>query len=127
MVKPKIDGFNHCARFLSPDMSTSKLDTSGVFQPLSLQAQPTKLALPAGRVRFRKNGVEFISAKPLPLWSEMTVSLHSPNTNRKVAATGVVVECLGNRHSGYSVALLFMSLSRQSRERLSELAVSQPA
>jgi hypothetical protein len=108
-------------------MSTSKFDTSGIFQPLTLQTSSTKLALPADRVRFRKNGVEFLSTKPLPLWSEMTVNLQSPQDGRKVAATGVVVECLGNRHSGYSVALLFTNLSRQSQARLSELAVSQPA
>src|SRR2546425_10880869 len=108
-----------------PTMSTSKLDTSGVFQPLNVQAQQTRLALPADAVKFRPNGIEFRSAKAIPTWTEMTVDLQAPLDGKKVHCTGVVVECNGNRHAGYIVSMVFMNLSRQSQERLNQLAYSQ--
>jgi hypothetical protein len=108
-------------------MSTSKLDTSGVFQPVTVQGQKIKLALSPNAVRVRKNGIEFLSASALPLWAELTVSLQSPLDGRKINARGVVVECNGNRHSGYSISLLFMDLSPQAQERLNTLAFSSLA
>ena len=105
-------------------MSTSKLDTSGAFQPVTVQTQSTHLSLPANRVRICKNGVEFLSTNPVPTWTEMTVDLHSARDAKKVRATGIVIECNGNRHSGYSVSVIFINLSRQSQERLSQLAYS---
>ena len=108
-------------------MSTTKLDTSGAFQPVTVQTPSTHLSLPAHSVRISKNGVEFLSAKPVPAWTEMTVDLHSAGDAKKVRATGIVVECNGNRHSGYSVSMIFINLSRQSQERLSQLAYSKLA
>lgn len=105
-------------------MSTSQLDISGAFQPITVQTSSTQLSLPAHTVRISKNGVEFLSAKPIPTWTEMTVDLHSARDAKKVRATGIVIECNGNRHSGYSVSMIFMNLSRQSQERLSQLAHS---
>jgi hypothetical protein len=106
-------------------MSTSKLDTSGVFQSLNLHSQQTRLSLPANAIRFRKNGIEFNTLNPIPVWTEMTVDLHSAKEARKVHCTGVVVDCCGNRHAGYTVSMIFMNLSRQSQERLTKLAYSQ--
>ncbi len=108
-------------------MSTSKLDTSGVFQSLTIQSTQTQLPLPAHAVRVRKNGIEFRSVKPIPTWTEMTVDLHSAADGKKVHATGVVVDCNGNRHVGYLVSMVFLHLSRQSQERLAQLASSQLA
>ncbi|MBM3834521.1 MAG: hypothetical protein FJ403_14870 [Verrucomicrobia bacterium] len=108
-------------------MSTSKLDRSGIFQPLKIESQQTRLSLPANAIRFRKNGIEFRSEKPIPNWTEMTVDLQSPKDGKKVHCTGVVVDCQGNRHAGYYVSMVFMNLSRQSRERLTQLAYSQLA
>ena len=105
-------------------MSTSQLDTSGAFQPITVQTASTQISLPAHSVRVCKNGVEFLSTESIPTWTEMTVDLHSARDAKKVRATGIVVECNGNRHSGYSVSMVFMNLSRQSQERLSELAHS---
>lgn len=110
-----------------PGMSTSKLDTSGVFQPLHIQSQQTRLALASHAIRFRKNGIEFRAADPIPAWTEMTVDLHSPGDGKKMHCTGVVVDCNGNRHTGYLVSMVFMNLSRQSRERLTQWAYSQLA
>jgi hypothetical protein len=39
----------------------------------------------------------------------------------------VVVDCTGTRHSGYRVAMVFTSLSRQASERLALLADSSLA
>ena len=108
-------------------MSTSKLDTSGVFQPVTVQGDQTQLSLPPDAVRFRKNGIEFRSPTPIPAWTEMTVTLQSPRDEKKVSCTGIVVACDGNRHTGYAVSMLFLNLSRQSQERLHLLAFSQLA
>ena len=105
-------------------MSTSKLDTSGVFQPLNIETQQTKLTIPTSAIRFRRNGIEFTSDQSVPLWAEMTVDLRSPPDGKRVRCTGVVVECTGNRHTGYLVSIVFMNLSRQSQERLMQLAAS---
>jgi hypothetical protein len=105
-------------------MSTSKLDTSGVFDSVSVHGAETRLSLPAHAVRIRKNGIEFQSSRPISLWTEMTVELYSPRGSKKVRGTGVVVDCHGNRHSGYLVAMVFMNLSRQAQASLSLLAYS---
>ena len=108
-------------------MSTSKLDTSGVFQPVMLKSNSTQLTLSSTDVRVRKNGIEFLSSRPLPAWAEMTVELQSPRDGKTIKATGVVVDCVGNRTTGYSVSMIFMNLSRQSQAHLSTLAYSELA
>lgn len=105
-------------------MSTSKLDTSGVFHNLKLQSEQTRLTLPAHSVRIRKNGIEFRSDKSIPAYTEMSVDLFSDADAKKVHCTGVVVACSGNRHTGYVVSMVFMNLSRAAQERLDTLAFS---
>jgi hypothetical protein len=108
-------------------MSTTKLDTSGVFTPVTVKSDSTTLNLPQAAVRIRKSGIEFRSPTPIPVWTEMTVSLQSASGARKVNCTGIVVACDGNRHAGYAVSMLLMNLSRQSQERLNLLAYSELA
>ena len=103
-------------------MSTSKSDTSGVFQPLTIESAETSLSLSADAVRIRKNGIEFRCDKAIPAWTEMTVDLHSPRDGKRVQCTGVVVACQGNRHAGHMVAMVFVNLSSQAQENLSLLA-----
>jgi hypothetical protein len=103
-------------------MAASRLDNSGVFRSLSIQAETDHLTFPPSAVHVRRNGIEFQSTKPYPVWTEMTVALKSPGEERKLKCTGVVVDCAGNRHTGYTVSLLFLNLSRQSQERLDALA-----
>jgi hypothetical protein len=107
-------------------MSTSKLDTSGIFQLPRISTTQTRLALPANSIRFRKNGIEFRTDKSISAWTEMTVDLQSPVDGKKVHCTGVVVDCSGNRHVGYLVSMVFMNMSRQSQERFNQLAFSSP-
>jgi len=118
------DKFHHQPIALN-HMSTSKLDTSGVFHPLTLKASKTQLNLCSNNVSIRKNGIEFHSAQPIPIWTEMSVELQSVKDMKKLHCTGVVVACQGTRHAGYHVSMVFMNLSRQSQERLSVLAFSQ--
>ena len=108
-------------------MSTSKLDTSGIFHPVTVKSDRTTLNLPHAAVRIRRNGIEFRSPTPIPAWTEMTVSLQSTTQGKRVNCTGIVVACEGNRHTGNAVSMLLMNLSRQSQERLNLLAYSQLA
>jgi len=105
-------------------MSTSKLDTSGVFQPLKVKESRTQLALPAHNVCIRRNGLEFRTEKSLPLWTEMTMDLVA-GAGKKVHCHGVVVSCNGNRHLGYIVSMVLLNLSRQAQHRLHTLAFSR--
>ena len=105
-------------------MSGSKLNSSGIFQVL--QENRTQFTLPSHDVCIRKNGLQFRSAKPLSLWTEMTIDLVS-GSGKKVHCNGVVVACHGNRHSGYVVSMIVMNLSRQAQQRLDTLAYSAVA
>ena len=107
-------------------MSTSKLDTSGIFQPETGSENQTQLTLPANNVCIRKNGLQFRSDKPLSLWTEMTMDLVC-GTGKKIHCHGVVVACHGNRHTGFIVSMILMNLSRQAQERLDMLAFSTVA
>ena len=106
-------------------MSTTKLDTSGLFQPVKIESQKTKLSLASDAIRFRKNGIEFRMPDPIAPWTEMTVDLQSPRDSRRMRFMGVVVDCRGNRHTGFVVSIMFMNLSRQSQDRLNQLALTQ--
>lgn len=102
-------------------MSTSKVDHSGAFEPVTVRNHGTVLKLAPHQVLIRKNGVAFMSANPIPLWTELTLELETSVDSRKVKGTGVVVDCTGNKHCGYVVSLLFIDLSRQSQENLSRI------
>jgi len=105
-------------------MSTSKLDTSGIFLPLNVKENRTQVTLSAHNVCIRKNGLEFRTGKPLTMWTEMTIDLVC-GTGKKIHCHGVVVACHGNRHTGYIVSMVLMNLSRQAQERLDMLAFSR--
>jgi hypothetical protein len=105
-------------------MSARKITNPELFQPVVVQAQTTRLDLPAHAVRIRKNGIEFRSTESIPVWAEMTVAMQTPADSKKVNFTGVVVACNGNRHSGYLVSLLFTSVSKQAQARLNSLTLA---
>lgn len=106
-------------------MSARKLDNDSAFsQSVTLQARETCLSLAPDQVRVRRNGVEFRSDSPISAWTEMTVTLQSTRDSGRVHCTGVVVACNGNRHTGYTVSMVFTSLSKQSQARLDLLAFS---
>jgi len=105
-------------------MSARILESLGALpqQRVTVEARQTRLSLSPDAVVVRPNGIEFRSAAPFAPWTEMTVTLVSPRDNGKVHCNGVVVECRGNRHAGFTVSMLFTSMSRQSQERLNTLA-----
>jgi hypothetical protein len=105
-------------------MSASKLNNTDSLRSLTGQSQPSHLSLSAGAVQIRRNGIEFRSGNPIPLWTEMTVDLQTTLDPRKFHCTGVVVACNGNRHGGYAVSMVFMSLSKQLQTRLNSMAFS---
>jgi hypothetical protein len=105
-------------------MSARRLGNTDVFRPVTVQAQATRLSLPAGAVRFRKNGIEFHSQTAIAPWTEMTVELATPTRSRRFHSTGVVVACSGNRHAGFQVCMIFTSLSRHAQACLDSLAHS---
>jgi hypothetical protein len=82
------------------------------------------LDLPASAVRLRKNGIEFRSENVIPVWTEMTIAMETPQTSKKLSFTGVVVACNGNRHAGYMVSMLFTNVSKQVQAKLDSLVLS---
>jgi hypothetical protein len=102
-------------------MSSSKLDTSGVFESSSGSSE-THLSLPADAVQFHKNGIVFPCGRAIPVWREMTVDLHSPRNGKHLSCTGVVVACQGVPPDGYQVSMVFLNLSPRSARTLSAMA-----
>lgn len=100
-------------------MSARKIIGSNAFS--AHHAALTRLSLSAKSVRIRKSGIEFLTAKPIPAWTELSLDLQFPDA-KKVHCAGVVVACDGNRHSGYVISLLFTKLSRQSQALISALS-----
>lgn len=107
-------------------MSAGRLDRrTASSQPESASSAPVStLSLPAGAVTIRKNGIEFLSERPLAPWTEVNLAIESPSEKRRVNCRGVVVACEGNRHAGYQVSLLFVGLTPQTQQRLESLALS---
>lgn len=103
-------------------MSTSKLDTSGVFGPLEIDSGSTHLSLPTGAVQFHKNGMVFDCNKAIPVWTEMTVEMHSPRDGKRVHCNGVVVTCEGTPKTGYTVAMVFLNLTPRAARAMNALA-----
>jgi hypothetical protein len=103
-------------------MSASKLDTSGVFESIPLSPLQSQFALSRCKTRIHKNGIEFCSDAPVPMWTEMTVDLESPRNGKRVHCRGIIVACKAKPEGGYRVSMVFLNLSRQSRMRLNSLA-----
>ena len=103
-------------------MSASKVQTTGSFQELTIEARHSRLSLSPDSVVIHKNGIEFRSAAPFSEWAEMTLTLQSPGGGGRVHCTGVVIACAGNRHTGYRVSMVFTGLSKQAQARLSTMA-----
>jgi hypothetical protein len=107
-------------------MSAKKLGGSASFgTPVSVSARNTKLELSTETVSVHKNGIEFRSPTALTEWSEMTVALQSPLDGSRVSCNGVVVACVGNKHTGYHISMIFTGMTRQAQERLNILARSE--
>ena len=105
-------------------MSARKIADSELSQPLTVQTGTTQLTLPTSAVRVRRNGIEFHSADPISIWTEMTISLETPLEPKKFECSGVVVACNGNRHAGYEISMIFPTMTPVAKARLDLLAYS---
>ena len=105
-------------------MSARKIESVGSFhQDVTVEARQSRLTLSHDAVVIRKNGVEFRSLTAFSPWTEMTVTLQSPE-NGTVHCTGVVISCTGNKHVGYHVSMVFTGMSKQAEARLTLMASS---
>ena len=82
------------------------------------------MELSTDAVSVHKSGIEFRSPTPFKEWSEMTVSLQSPQDGSRISCHGVIIACSGNRHAGYRVSMVFTHVSEQSQVRLNSMARS---
>jgi hypothetical protein len=103
-------------------MSARKVQASGSFHEVTVEARQTRLSLSPDSVIIHKNGIEFRSATAFSEWAEMTLTLQSPGEGGKLHCTGVVISCTGSRHAGYHVSMVFTGVSKQAQARLDMLA-----
>jgi hypothetical protein len=92
---------------------------------VNVSGREAALKLSAEQVAIHKNGIEFHSPTSFKEWSEMTVTLHSPLQAAKLSCHGIVVGCVGTRHSGYNISMLFTSLTTQAEKELGAMARSK--
>ncbi len=104
-------------------MSASKITPPAPPSSHTELAKHTSLDLGADEVYFRKNGIEFRTGASIPVWTEMTVDLHTAQ-GQHVACTGVVVACSGNRHTGYLIAMVFADMSPAHQRQMDAFAVA---
>jgi hypothetical protein len=103
-------------------MSASKVQSTGSFAEVTVEARQTRLSLSPDSVIIHKNGIEFRSPTPFSEWAEMTLTLQSPGGGGRVHCSGVVIACTGNRHTGYHVSMVLTGLSKQAEALLTTMA-----
>ena len=104
-------------------MSARKISNPGsIEQNVTVNSRQASLTLSPDAVSIHKGGIEFRSQAAFPNWVEMTVSLKSPADGATINCTGVVVDCIGNKHEGYHVSMVFTSMSKQAEARLTTMA-----
>ena len=106
-------------------MSARRIESTGPFQQVTVEARQTRLTLSPSSVVIHKNGIEFRSATPFAEWAEMTMTLQSPSDGGKVHCSGVVISCTGNKHAGYHISMVITGLSKQAQARLTTIAFDQ--
>jgi len=92
---------------------------------VSVAGRQSSLELCADKVSVHKSGIEFCSPAPFNEWSEMTVTLQSPNDGSHVSCHGVVVSCAGSKHTGYHISMLFTSLTPTAEKQIGAMARSE--
>ena len=107
-------------------MSAKKLGSLGSFgNSVNVAGREAVLALSSDQVSVHKSGIEFRSPTAFTEWSEMTVTLQSPQGGGRLSCHGVVVACAGNKHSGYHVSMLFTGMNEQTERQLGAMARSE--
>ena len=107
-------------------MSARKIGSvAALGDQVTVEARQASMTLAPEAVSLHRGGIEFRSEKSFPRWVEMTVSIQSPHDGTKVNCTGVVVDCSGNKHSGYYVSMVFTGMSKQAESRLQTIVYSR--
>ena len=106
-------------------MCAKKINSVGASAgSVQVKDRQAALELSAETVSIHKNGIDFRSPRSFTEWSEMTVSLQSPQDGAQISCHGVVVACTGSKHAGYHVSMVFTSMTPQAEQRLSVMARS---
>lgn len=112
-------------------MAVTKRDASGTFDA-ALAGKPSKQAAVASApLQLNHNGITFVSARPVPEWTELDVQMRLPQNHLHKASSvtchGVVVQCTKRPFAaGYEVSLLFLDLPEHAHPQL-DLRAPQPA
>lgn len=107
-------------------MSAKQIRSLGSYgHSVSVSGREATLNLSAEQVTVHRNGIEFHSSAPFKEWSEMTVTLRSVLKGGGFSCHGIVVGCVGNKHSGFTVSMLFTSLTPQAQKELGTMARSE--
>ncbi|MCU0787769.1 MAG: PilZ domain-containing protein [Verrucomicrobia bacterium] len=88
---------------------------------VTVQGRQTSLSLSPDAVVIHRGGIEFRSPSPFNSWTEMTLTLQTPD-GESIRCSGVVVSCTGNKHVGYHVSMVFTGLSERAEAQLAAMA-----
>lgn len=105
---------------MSARKASSPVSSAG---QVTVEGRETSLSLSPDSIVIHRGGIEFRSAAPFSSWTEMTLSLQTPDGER-LGCSGVVVSCTGNKHVGYHVSMVFTSLSEKAEAQLAGMAFS---
>jgi hypothetical protein len=105
-------------------MSARKAVNNTAFHHVTLEGRQARLSLSPHSVVFHKSGIEFRSTTPFAPWTEVTLTMQSPQDHSRLHCNGVVIACTGNKHSGYHVSMIFTGLSKHAEQRLSSMAAT---
>lgn len=75
----------------------------------------------------RESGLLFLSDRPLALWTEVQVAVHTPAAGQPIHSRGVVVECTGTEQTGYAIALWLLNGPAAARRQLAAQARTSAA
>jgi hypothetical protein len=88
---------------------------------VTVEGRESSLSLSPDSIVIHKGGIEFRSPTSFSSWTEMTLTLKTPDADR-ISCSGVVVSCTGNKHVGYHVSMVFTGLSEAAQEQLAAMA-----
>jgi hypothetical protein len=102
-------------------MSARKASSQNAIRnQVTVEGRQASLTLSPESIVIHRGGIEFRSPTSFSSWTEMTLTLQTPE-NERIRCSGVVVSCTGNRHVGYHVSMVFTGLSEQAQEQLAAM------
>lgn len=103
-------------------MSARKaVSRNSVRSQVTVEGRQSSLTLTPESIVIHRGGIEFRSPSSFASWTEMTLTLQTPD-HQTVQCSGVVVSCTGNKHVGYHVSMVFTDLSEPAKEQFAAMA-----